>query len=54
MSRPRNAEIERYYFELFRQVYAVPAGEIEYTDKPDVIVRGDSTLGIEITNGGFN
>lgn len=50
MTNARNSEIEKYYFELFRRAYVLPEGEIYYTDKPDVIVRGTRTLGIEITN----
>jgi hypothetical protein len=41
---------ERYYFEKFRLQAALPHGEITYGDKPDVIIAGDRTLGIEITN----
>jgi len=43
-------EIERHYFELFRESYTLPAGEIDYGDKPDVIISGARKLGIEITN----
>jgi hypothetical protein len=50
MPRPTNREIEQYYFDLFRSHYALPAGRIEYTDKPDVIVHGEPRLGIEIAN----
>jgi hypothetical protein len=50
MTRPSNQEIEQYYFERFRSHYSVPDGEIEYTDKPDVIIRGSKVVGIEITN----
>lgn len=50
MSRPSNQDIERYYFELFRQHYEVPEGEIDYTDKPDVILRSSQTIGVEIAN----
>jgi hypothetical protein len=50
VSRPTNSQIEKYYFEKFRGDYPLPEGAIEYTDKPDVIVRGQSTLGIEITS----
>lgn len=41
---------ERHYFELFRKTYTLPAGEVEYGDKPDVIITGPRTIGIEITN----
>lgn len=50
MSRPSNQAVERYYFEQFRSHYQVPIGAIEYTDKPDVIIRGPKTIGIEIAN----
>jgi len=42
-------DIERYYFEQFRQTYRLPQGEITYDDKPDVRIAG-TQLGIEITN----
>jgi hypothetical protein len=42
-------EIERYYFEMFRKVYRLPPGTINYGDKPDVILEGAQTIGIEIT-----
>ena len=41
---------ESYYFEMFRQHYPLPPGTIEYRDKPDVILHGAKTIGIEITN----
>ena len=41
---------ESYYFEMFRQNYKLPAGRIEYRDKPDVILHGAKKIGIEITN----
>lgn len=50
MSRPSNQTVERYYFELFRSHYEVPDGEIVFTDKPDIVVRGTQTIGIEIAN----
>ena len=50
MSSRKNSDIERHYFESFQAHYDVPTGQIEYTDKPDVIVRGRKTLGIEIAN----
>jgi hypothetical protein len=49
-SKPTAREIERYYFEQFRTLYILPSGEITYCDKPDVIVSGDHTLGVEITS----
>jgi hypothetical protein len=50
MTRPSNQFIEQHYFELFRKVYSLPHGEIKYTDKPDVIIKGAQTIGIEIAN----
>jgi hypothetical protein len=43
-------EIERHYFEMFRKVYPLPSGTINYGDKPDVILDGIQKIGIEITN----
>jgi hypothetical protein len=45
-----NRDTERHYFERFRKSYALPLGEISYADKPDVLVKGTQTIGIEITN----
>ena len=42
-------EIECYYFEMFRKVYPLPSGTINYRDKPDVILDGTQKIGIEIT-----
>ena len=50
MSRPSNQEIEKYYFELFTKDFLLPNGELEYGDKPDVIIRGTKNIGIEIAN----
>jgi hypothetical protein len=50
MSRPNNQEVERYYFEQFRSHYPMPEGELVYTDKPDVITRGSTAIGVEIAN----
>ncbi len=50
MSRPSNRDVERYYFELFQSHYEVPDGDLEFTDRPDVIVRGAQTIGVEIAN----
>ena len=50
MSRPSNQEIEKYYFEQFTEDFLLPNGELEYGDKPDVIVRGTKNIGIEIAN----
>jgi hypothetical protein len=50
MAKPTNQEIERYYFEQFRAHYSVPEGAVEFADKPDVVIHGPKTIGIEITN----
>lgn len=50
MSRPSNREIEQYYFDQFRAHFPLPAGEVEYGDKPDVVIHGERKLGIEIAN----
>lgn len=50
MTRQTNSQFEQHYFEQFRRDYPLPDGDIEYNDKPDVIVRGALSLGIEITN----
>jgi hypothetical protein len=42
-------QIERHYFELFRRAYPLPSGTITYGDKPDVILYGPQSIGIEIT-----
>jgi hypothetical protein len=48
--RKTNRDIEHHYFERFRQAYELPSGVVSYADKPDVLVNGDRTIGIEITN----
>ena len=50
MHHASNQALERHYFEQFRDHFALPAGDVEYTDRPDVIVRGDRKLGIEIAS----
>ena len=50
MSRATNQTIERHYFEQFRSQYQLPDGEVEYSDRPDVLIRGVRTVGIEIAN----
>ncbi len=50
MPTKTNQEIERYYFEMFREDYTLPSGTIIYRDRPDVIVEGESRIGVEITN----
>jgi hypothetical protein len=48
-NRLSNHEIERHYFEKFRAVYSLPSGDIDYGDKPDIILKGTRTIGIEVT-----
>ena len=43
-----NSIIERNCFEQFRTHFPLPSGEVEYTDKPDVLLHGDRRVGIEI------
>lgn len=47
--RATTAQIEQHYFEQFRKAFAVPEGSVEYGDKPDVLVKGNVTTGIELT-----
>jgi hypothetical protein len=44
-----NRDIERHYFEQFRGAYGLPNGAAEYADKPDVLLKGKRTIGIEMT-----
>ncbi|WP_166365227.1 hypothetical protein [Pseudomonas akapageensis] len=51
MHSTRNQKIEKTYFDSFRQHYALPTGEIEHDDKPDVLIHGEGQprmLGVEI------
>jgi hypothetical protein len=48
--RLSNDRIERYHFEQFRKIYALPDGCVVYGDKPDVIIGGTRRIGVEITN----
>jgi hypothetical protein len=50
MSRPSNRDIEKYYFDQFSAHFQLPAGEIEYSDKPDILIHGEQKLGIEMAN----
>ncbi|MFM0157754.1 hypothetical protein [Paraburkholderia sediminicola] len=45
----RQQQEELRLFQSFRNDYALPAGTIEHADKPDVLIHGDRTLGIELT-----
>jgi hypothetical protein len=49
-TKKTNRDTERHYFERFRNAFTLPLGEIGYADKPDVVVKGSRTIGIEITN----
>lgn len=49
MVKKTNADIEKHYFEQFRLDYKLPSGRIDYADKPDVLLIGEKTVGIEIT-----
>ncbi len=49
MAKISNQKKEEYYFELFQKGYSLPSGEIEYGDKPDVIINGPHKIGIEIS-----
>lgn len=44
-----NRDIERHYFEQFNAAYTLPNGTAEYADRPDVLLRGRRTIGIEMT-----
>lgn len=48
MRSDSNSAIERKYFEQFRTCFPLPRGEVEYIDKPDVVLKGDRRVGIEI------
>jgi len=51
MNKPDKITIQKYYFSLFAKAYnQLPVGEISYTDKPDIIIKGDNVIGIEMTN----
>ncbi len=50
MSKVTNKKIEKYYFEKFRQDYSLPEGKVIFGDKPDVVIEGLNSIGIEITN----
>ena len=50
MPRPKQREIERNDFEAFARDCTLPEGKIEYSDKPDVVIRGSRTIGIELAN----
>lgn len=45
-----NQEIEQHYFEQFRLCFNLPDGKVIYGDRPDVVISGSRTVGIEIAN----
>lgn len=50
MTSVTQKEDEKRDFESFARHYALPAGAIEYSDRPDVLIRGDRVLGVELAN----
>lgn len=50
MPKKKKKEIEKYYFERFSKDYQLTMVNINYGDKPDVVIIGDRKIGIEITN----
>jgi hypothetical protein len=42
-------DIERHYLEVFGKAYKLPDGVVEYADRPDILIRGARTTGIELT-----
>ncbi|QVW21411.1 hypothetical protein KJF94_15970 [Pseudomonas hormoni] len=53
MQLTENQKTEKEYFDLFRQHCELPCGTIEFSDKPDVVIRDEDNrriLGIEIAN----
>jgi len=50
MPKMTTQERERHYFEMFRRDYDLNAKCVSYGDKPDVVVKNERTVGIEITN----
>jgi hypothetical protein len=47
--RLSKSDSERAYFDRFRRTFGGPPGVPTYDDRPDVIVRGETTIGVEIT-----
>lgn len=48
MVRATAHEIEYHYFEQFRRDYELPAVVVEYADAPDVRLKGDKYIGVEM------
>lgn len=50
MSNMSKRDREKRYFDMFREHYPIPCGDVEYGDKPDIIINGNRKIGIELTN----
>jgi len=51
MPRPSKQQVEWHYFSHFQRDYAdLPPGTPEHGDKPDIVINGPRTIGIEIVN----
>ncbi len=51
MSRSRQSALERFFFQEFSKSYPMlPTGTIAFGDRPDVVIHGRQTWGIEIAN----
>jgi hypothetical protein len=50
MARQSQREAEQRDFEAFARDYPIPSGRIEYADKPDVLIHGNRTIGVELAN----
>ncbi len=50
MPKLSQSAVEQHYFEKFRNSFQLPSGTVAYGDKPDIIITGEMTIGIEITN----
>lgn len=48
--RRTNREIEILCFELYRSQFSVPVGDVQYADKPDVVIEGARRVGFEIAS----
>jgi hypothetical protein len=45
----KQQEEEWKAFQSFQKDYSLPDGAVERSDRPDVLIHGDKTLGIELT-----
>ena len=50
MREVSNQDLEQFYFEQFRLCIDLPDGKVIYGDRPDVVISGSRTVGIEIAN----